>query len=72
MKKVFSFLLFIILLVSAAAGGWYYASLQEKAATQPVHQPLSREGVLTEIKRLNRLESTAFHIDTKKKKKNSF
>ena len=64
MKKVFSFLLFIILLVSAAAGGWYYASLQEKAATQPVHQPLSREGVLTEIKRLNRLESTAFHIDT--------
>ena len=64
MKKDFTYLLFMILLVSAAAGGWYHASLQEKAATQPVHQPLSREGVLTEIKRLNRLESTAFHIDT--------
>lgn len=63
MKKILSFLLFAVLLVLAAAGGWYYAYLQQQPV-QPAHQAVSREGVLTEIKRLNRLESTAFHIDT--------
>ena len=56
--------MFIVLLGVAAAGGWYYAYSQQQQAAQPVHQVLSRESVLTEIKRLNRLESTAFHIDT--------
>ncbi|MDO4247625.1 MAG: DUF4230 domain-containing protein [Neisseria sp.] len=64
MKKILSFLLFAVLLVLAAAGGWYYAHSQQQQTAKPVHQAISREGVLTEIKRLNRLESTAFHIDT--------
>ena len=41
-------------------GGWFYnQQQQEKAASVQ-----SREGVLMQIKQLNRLESTAFYIDT--------
>lgn len=58
MKTLFRTLMLFLLLAAAAIGGWFYS--QHYTTTQAV----SREGVLTQIKQLNRLESTAFHIDT--------
>ena len=60
MKTLFRLLVLIIVLLAAGAGVWY--------VKQPDHarpqQALTREGVLTQIQNLNRLESTAFYIDT--------
>ena len=51
----------LLLLLAVAAGIWYGVYKQPQQAAQQV---LTREGVLTQIQNLNRLESTAFHIDT--------
>lgn len=59
MKTLFRTLLLIALLAAATFGGWF-VSKQQTSQTEVI----SREGVLTQIKQLNRLESTAFHIDT--------
>lgn len=59
MKNFWRVLLVCVVLAAAAAGGWYYQYRQ-----QSQNDVLSREAVLTQIKRLNRLESTAFYIDT--------
>ncbi|MRN39118.1 DUF4230 domain-containing protein [Neisseria sp. N95_16] len=60
MKTFFRGLLVLLLVAAAAAGGWFY---HERVAQERA-EVLSREGVLTQIKQLNRLESTAFYIDT--------
>ncbi|WP_416188954.1 DUF4230 domain-containing protein [Neisseria sp. CCUG17229] len=60
MKTFFRGLLVVLLVAAAAAGGWFY---HERVAQEQA-EVLSREGVLTQIKQLNRLESTAFYIDT--------
>lgn len=60
MKTLFRLLVLIILLLAAGAGVWYVGKLRQEAP----QQVLTREGVLTQIQNLNRLESTAFHIDT--------
>lgn len=60
MKTLFRTLMLLLLLAAAAIGGRFYAQHSDAAAPQTV----SSEGVLTQIKQLNRLESTAFHIDT--------
>ena len=59
MKTLFRFLILLLLLAAAALGGRFYAQYGGTA-----RETVSREGVLTQIKQLNRLESTAFHIDT--------
>ena len=60
MKTVFRLLVLMVLLLAAGAGIWY-VNKQNHAEPQQV---LTREGVLTQIQNLNRLESTAFYIDT--------
>ena len=60
MKTFFRGLLVLLLVAATAAGGWFY---HERIAQEQA-EVLSREGVLTQIKQLNRLESTAFYIDT--------
>ncbi|OSI14558.1 DUF4230 domain-containing protein [Neisseria dumasiana] len=55
-------LLFTVFLLSAAAGAAWY--VWQNRVQEPSHQVLTRESVLTRIQNLNRLESTAFHIDT--------
>lgn len=60
MKTLFRLLVLIVLLLAAGAGIWYVKQLKQPAQKQV----LTREGVLTQIQNLNRLESTAFHIDT--------
>ncbi|MDO5640740.1 MAG: DUF4230 domain-containing protein [Neisseria sp.] len=60
MKTLFRLLVLIILLLATGAGVWYVGKLRQQEP-QPV---LTREGVLTQIQNLNRLESTAFYIDT--------
>ena len=51
----------LVLCALTAAGGWFYALHGQNEE----HQVLSREGVLMQIKQMNRLESTAFYIDTR-------
>ncbi|MCS4533517.1 DUF4230 domain-containing protein [Neisseria montereyensis] len=58
--KVLFRLLTIVLLAALAVAAWYIWQNKQ----QPATQVLTREGVLTQIQNLNRLESTAFHIDT--------
>ena len=60
MKVFFRRLLVLLLVAAAALSGWFY---HERVAQEQA-EVLSREGVLTQIKQLNRLESTAFYIDT--------
>ena len=50
----------LVLCALTAAGGWFYALHGQNEE----HQVLSRDGVLMQIKQINRLESTAFYIDT--------
>ena len=60
MKMVYRLILISIFCALAAAGGWFYAQHRNDNA----HEAISREGVLMQIKQMNRLESTAFYIDT--------
>lgn len=63
-----NFFYFLLLLVSVGIGAAaMYTYVQYGAAfsvAKPLHHPVSRESVITQIQRLNRLESTAFYIDT--------
>lgn len=63
MKKFFGAASAVLLLLLAAAGwyGWFGVHRQPQQAERQV---LTREGVLTQIQNLSRLESTAFYIDT--------
>lgn len=65
MKTFFRILTVLVVAASAAAFGLFYGmkNAPEKPS-ETTHQVLSREGVLQQIKHLNRLESTAFYIDT--------
>ncbi|OSI12054.1 DUF4230 domain-containing protein [Neisseria canis] len=63
MKKLFYFLL-IPALVCAGAFAMYLYMQQKPAAPKTVHNPISRESIIVQIHKLNRLESTAFYIDT--------
>ena len=63
MKTVLSTIGILFGLALAAAGGWWYAA-QQQAETVSKHEVVSRESILTQVKQLNRLESTAFYIDT--------
>lgn len=58
--KVLFRILTIVLLAALAVAAWYVWQNKQ----QPATQVLTREGVLTQIQNLNRLESTAFYIDT--------
>lgn len=60
MKSFFRWLTVLLLCAAAGFGGWYY---RDRGADD-AHEVLSREGVLMQIKKVNRLESTAFYIDT--------
>lgn len=60
MKTGFRLVGMVLLMVVAAAGGWWFQQYQVRTEAQVV----SREGVLTQIRQINRLESTAFYIDT--------
>ncbi|QEY26564.1 DUF4230 domain-containing protein [Neisseria zalophi] len=58
--KVLFRILTIVLLAVLAVAAWYVWQNKQ----QPATQVLTREGVLTQIQNINRLESTAFYIDT--------
>lgn len=60
MKSFFRWLTALLLCAAAGFGGWYY----HDRGADDAHEVLSREGVLMQIKKVNRLESTAFYIDT--------
>ena len=60
MKSFFRWLTVLLLCAAAGFGGWYY----HDRGADDAHEVLSREGVLMQIKKVNRLESTAFYIDT--------
>mgnify|MGYP000929889936 FL=1 len=60
MKSFFRWLTVLLLCTAAGFGGWYY----HDRGADDAHEVLSREGVLMQIKKVNRLESTAFYIDT--------
>ncbi|MCF7530144.1 DUF4230 domain-containing protein [Neisseria lisongii] len=57
MKTGFRILAALLLCGAGALGAWLY---QQRSDTQMI----SREGVVTQIRQMNRLESTAFYIDT--------
>lgn len=61
MKTFFRAATAVLLLLLAVAAGWWHGLHKQPP---PAQQVLTREGVLTQIQNLNRLESTAFHIDT--------
>jgi len=60
MKSFFRWLTVLLLCAAAGFGSWYY----HDRGADDAHEVLSREGVLMQIKKVNRLESTAFYIDT--------
>ena len=60
MKSFFRWLTVLLLCAAAGFGGWYY----HDRGADDAYEVLSREGVLMQIKKVNRLESTAFYIDT--------
>lgn len=60
MKALFRWLSVLLLMTGSAAAGWFYHEHTQQTQTGI----LTRDGVLTQIKQLNRLESTAFYIDT--------
>ena len=60
MKSFFRWLTVLLLCTAAGFGGWDY----HDKGSDDAHEVLSREGVLMQIKKVNRLESTAFYIDT--------
>ena len=60
MKSFIRWLTVLLLCAAAGFGGWYY----HDRGADDAHEVLSREGVLMQIKKVNRLESTAFYIDT--------
>nr|WP_253355297.1 DUF4230 domain-containing protein [Neisseria perflava] len=62
MGKIFSRVVGLVVLcvVALAAGSWLYGHADE----QPAHNALTRDGVVMQLKQMNRLESTAFYIDT--------
>lgn len=60
MKTVYRLVLLLVFCAIAAAGGWFYSQHRNGNT----HEAVSREGVLMQIKQMNRLESTAFYIDT--------
>ena len=60
MKSFFRWLTVLLLCAAAGFGGWYY----HDRGADDAHEVLSSEGVLMQIKKVNRLESTAFYIDT--------
>ena len=60
MKSFFRWLTVLLLCAAAGFGGWYY----HDRGADDAHEVLSREGVLMQIQKVNRLESTAFYIDT--------
>ncbi len=62
MKKWFSGSLMLAAFVAAAYGAWLAG--KSTAGAAKAQEVVSREGVLMQIKKLNRLESTAFYIDT--------
>ena len=59
MKMLGRGLVVLVLCTLTAAGGWFYALHGQKEE----HQVLSRDGFDAD-KQMNRLESTAFYIDT--------
>ena len=63
MKKILLSGLMLLLMAGAGVGGWFVAQ-QQAMLDKPVPTVLTREGVLKQIQQLNRLESTAFYIDT--------
>lgn len=66
MKKFLYLLLLPFLVGAGAVAAYFYFAKQAVPAEEKetVHNPVSRESIITQIHRLNRLESTAFHIDT--------
>lgn len=64
MKTLMKIFAILIAAALAAAAGLYYYGKQTAAETPQEHRILTRESVLQQIKTLNRLESTAFYIDT--------
>lgn len=67
MANRLSKLLLLLVLVGVAIVGAYYAYfvyIQKTALAQNQLTTLSREGIVTQIHELNRLETMAFHIDT--------
>lgn len=65
MKKLFPLLLCAAALCAGAAAMYVYLTRHTPPPAAPAeHNPLSRESIVTQIKKLNRLESTAFYIDT--------
>lgn len=61
MKTLLRLILAALLLLAVAAAARYF---WQKDIREHEHRVLTRESVLTRIQNLNRLESTAFHIDT--------
>lgn len=57
---------FLLLLAACAAAyaAWHYRTEWLPSRAAAAHQVVSQEGVLAKIRELNRLESTAFYIDT--------
>ena len=64
MKKIFLSVLVLAVCGLAGFGGWQLAQQYANQQETTSHQVLTREGVLQKIQQLNRLESTAFYIDT--------
>lgn len=61
MKMLSRLVSVVAVCVLAAAGGWFFA---QRGSAENANKAVSREGVLMQIKQMNRLESTAFYIDT--------
>ena len=53
----------ILLLLSFAALAFSLYSIQDRAVEKPI-ETITREGVVTQIQQLNRLQTVAFSVDT--------
>lgn len=62
-KKPIAFMSWLILLIGLAALAFAIYSMQPASEEAPI-ETISREGVVTQIQQLNRLQTVAFSVDT--------
>ncbi|WP_107855331.1 DUF4230 domain-containing protein [Neisseria weaveri] len=62
MKSFIRLMLLAVLMAAVAYAAWFARGQADR--NRPLHQVLDSTAVLAQIRHLNRLESTSFHIDT--------
>lgn len=62
-KKPVAWLSWLVLLLGILALAWAFVTMQKKPEAEPV-ETITREGVISQIQELNRLQTVLFSVDT--------